>query len=316
MTINIIDPHLHLFSHSRGDYHWLKSENPPFWPDKHLLQQNFYIEDLNKALVNEEIKLKGFVHIEAGFDNAQPWRELEYIENLLCQKSRTIVSIDLLAQPEHFQKSLQKSQQYHSLIGVRHILDEQAYTILSNHNVQENFASLNEVTNFIFELQLPLADESAIKVMPLLLQTIDKNKQLRFIINHAGFPPKIASKETNDNAWDLWTKQLTKLAKYPNVFIKCSGWEMQDRQYEISWFSDVTRFCLNTFSIKRVMLASNFPLCLLGKKLGNEVGKKNYASYWQDILKSSVIQQCSKNEKNALLHNNAFRIYQLDEYES
>ncbi|HCM48033.1 MAG TPA: hypothetical protein DIS98_11200, partial [Colwellia sp.] len=229
---------------------------------------------------------------------------------------RTIVSIDLLAQPEHFQKSLQKSQQYHSLIGVRHILDEQAYTILSNHNVQENFASLNEVTNFIFELQLPLADESAIKVMPLLLQTIDKNKQLRFIINHAGFPPKIASKETNDNAWDLWTKQLTKLAKYPNVFIKCSGWEMQDRQYEISWFSDVTRFCLNTFSIKRVMLASNFPLCLLGKKLGNEVGKKNYASYWQDILKSSVIQQCSKNEKNALLHNNAFRIYQLDEYES
>ncbi|HCM48032.1 MAG TPA: hypothetical protein DIS98_11195, partial [Colwellia sp.] len=69
MTINIIDPHLHLFSHSRGDYHWLKSENPPFWPDKHLLQQNFYIEDLNKALVNEEIKLKGFVHIEAGFDN-------------------------------------------------------------------------------------------------------------------------------------------------------------------------------------------------------------------------------------------------------
>jgi L-fuconolactonase len=345
MTINIIDPHLHLFSRSRGHYYWLKSENPPFWPDKYLLQQDFSLEDLNNSLENEEIKLTGFVHIEAGFDNAQPWRELEYlndltIESLPCQKNRTIASIDLLAPPEHFQKSLQQSQQYQSLIGVRHILDEQAYTILSNHNVQENFVSLNKVSNFIFELQLPLADESSIKVMPLLLQTIDKNKQLRFIINHAGFPPV----DISNDAFRLWEQNIQELAKRANIFIKCSGWEMVERQYDMSWFSEVTNFCLNTFSIERVMLASNFPLCLLGRELGRELGKelgrelgrelgkkvgrtpskeldsklghKSYASYWQDILKSSVIKQCSNNEKNALLYDNAFRIYQLDNFES
>ncbi|AAZ25887.1 amidohydrolase family protein [Colwellia psychrerythraea] len=316
MTVNIIDPHLHLFDRSRGDYHWLKSENPPFWPDKSLIRHDFDIEALNNTLhTNSKINLAGFVHIEAGFDNAEPWHELEYIESLPCQKNRTIASIDLLVTPEHFQATLQRLQQYQSLIGARHILDEQAAAILTNKNAQQNFAKLNEITDFIFELQLPLADESAINLIPLLTQTITTNSQLRFVINHAGFPPKRVPKDINCHAWQLWQQHISELAKYPNVFIKCSGWEMQDREYSMSWFSEVTSFCISTFSIERVMLASNFPLCLLGKKLGKEVGKelrhKSYVSYWQDILESTVIEQCSKNEKNALLFSNALRIYQL-----
>ncbi|PKI14246.1 amidohydrolase family protein [Colwellia sp. 12G3] len=325
MTINLIDPHLHLFDRSRGDYHWLKSENPPFWPDKSVIQQDFSIENLNNSLqASSKIKLAGFVHIEAGFDNAKSWRELAYIESLPCQKNRTIASIDLLAPPEQFQASLQRLLPYSSLIGARHILDEQACAILANQNAQQNFASLNAVSDFIFELQLPLADENAIKVMPLLRQTIAKHSQLRFIINHAGFPPKIVSKELRGDAWFLWKKHITELAKYPNVFIKCSGWEMQDRQYEMSWFSDVTSFCLDTFLMERVMLASNFPLCLLGKKLGkklgnqlgNELSNKSYDSYWQDIIESPLIKQCSEHEKNALLYSNALNIYKFSNEES
>jgi len=324
MTVNIIDPHLHLFNRSRGDYHWLKTQNPPFWSDKSIIQQDFSIDEINNSLlVNNKINLSGFIHIEAGFDNTQPWRELEYIESLDCQSNRTIASIDLLATPEHFQTSLKRLQLCQSLIGARHIFDEQAYTILANQNSQKNFASLNEVTDFIFELQLPLADESAINVMPLLIQTISNNSQLRFIINHAGFPPKASSKDINRDAWSLWQQHITEIAKYPNVFIKCSGWEMQNRQYKMSWFSEITSFCLKTFSVERVMLASNFPLCLLGRKVankldsnaGNELSNKDYESYWLDILGSEVIKQCSENEKNALLYHNALRIYQLSNAE-
>jgi len=340
MTINIIDPHLHLFNRARGDYHWLKTQNPPFWSDKSIIQQDFSIDDINNSLlVNNKIKLASFIHIEAGFDNAQAWRELEYIESLDCQNNRTIASIDLLAAPEHFQATLQRLQQCQSLIGARHIFDEQAYAILANQNSQQNFASLNEVTDFIFELQLPLADESAIKVMPLLIQTIVNNSQLGFIINHAGFPPKetsiASSKDIDGDAWRLWQQHITELAQYPNVFIKCSGWEMVERQYKMSWFSEVTSFCLKMFSVERVMLASNFPLCLLGKKLGrrvdqnlgiklgnkldsnlgNELTNKDYETYWLDILGSDVMKQCSEKEKSALLYHNALRIYQLSNAE-
>ena len=320
MTVNIIDPHLHLFNLSRGDYHWLKTQNPPFWPDKALIQKNFTVTELNDSMrTSNQIKLAGFIHIEAGFDNAQPWRELEYIESIPCQNNRTVASIDLLATPEHFRVTLQKLQQYQSLIGARHILDEQAATILANKNAQQNFAHLNEITDFIFEVQLPLADESAINVMPLLSQTITTNSQLKFIINHAGFPPKRVPKDINSHAWHLWQQHINELAKYPNVFIKCSGWEMTDRHYAMSWFSQVCQFCINEFSIERVMLASNFPLCLLGKKVGKEASKergkqlsnKSYGSYWQDILESTVIKQCSENEKSALLCRNALGIYKL-----
>ncbi len=334
MTIDIIDPHLHLFNRSLGDYHWLETQNPPFWPDKSIIQQDFCIDEINKELqADNKIKLAGFVHIEAGFDNAQPWRELEYLDNLAIknlswQKSRIVASIDLLATPVHFQATLQKLQQHSSLIGVRHILDEQAYAILANQSAQQNFAHLNEITGFVFELQVPLADESAIKVMQLLRKTIASNNQLRFIINHAGFPPTRSPKDIKGDAWDLWKKHITELAKYPNVLIKCSGWEMAERQYKMSWFSEITSFCLNTFSIERVMLASNFPLCLLGKELGGksgiepdkkldeEQGNKTYASYWQDIIESTVITQCSENEKSALLYNNALSIYQLSNSKS
>lgn len=315
-TVNIIDPHLHLFNRSLGDYHWLNRQNPPFWPDKHLLQQDFTIEDLNSVLANSEIKLAGFVHIEAGFDNARAWREVEYIESLYCQPNKTIAGIDLLAPVADFQARLQKLQQYRSLIGARHILDEQALNVLNNVNAQQNFAYLNTIADFIFELQLPLADESAIKVMPLLTQTIATNKQLRFIINHAGFAPALttatATKKAmlsasqapaNQASWQLWQKHIYELANYPNVLIKCSGWEMTDRHYQLSWFGEVTRFCIDSFSIDRVMLASNFPLCLLSKA--------SYASYWQDILASPLIKACNEHEKSALLYHNALNIYKL-----
>jgi predicted TIM-barrel fold metal-dependent hydrolase len=317
MTVNIIDPHLHLFNLSRGDYHWLKAQNPPFWPDKMLIQKDFSVTELSDCLhETSKIKLAGFVHIEAGFDNTQPWRELEYIESIPSQSNRTVASIDLLATPESFQATLQRLQQYKSLIGARHILDEQAATILANKNATHNFGQLNEITDFIFEVQLPLADESAINVMPLLTQTITTNSQLQFIINHAGFPPKRVAKDINNHAWHLWQQHINELAKYPNVFIKCSGWEMTDRHYAMSWFSQVCRFCINEFSIKRVMLASNFPLCLLGKEGGKKLSNKSYSSYWQDILKSTVIEQCNKSEKNALLYNNALRIYKLSNSQS
>jgi predicted TIM-barrel fold metal-dependent hydrolase len=212
-----------------------------------------------------------------------------------------------LASSNDFNSTLKSLKKHHSLIGVRHILDEQAFDILSSQQAQQNFASLNEIRDFIFELQLPLADKSVKEVMPLLIETISNNLQLRFIINHAGFPPKRVPTDIYSDAWTLWQKNITALAQSSNVFIKCSGMEMVDRQYEMSWFSQITSDCIKAFSADRVMLASNFPLCLLGNKLGNGLGNKTYASYWQDIIESKIIKQCSEKEKSALSQSNMLK---------
>ena len=75
--IKIIDPHLHLFDLKQGDYHWLKADNPPNWPDKNVINNTFDEQDLS---LSPPLSLAGFVHIEAGFDNLQPWRELNYLQ--------------------------------------------------------------------------------------------------------------------------------------------------------------------------------------------------------------------------------------------
>ena len=66
--MDILDPHLHLFNLKSGDYHWLSPDNPPFWSDKAVIAKNFNESHL---LLSTPFNLKGFVHIEAGFDNAQ-----------------------------------------------------------------------------------------------------------------------------------------------------------------------------------------------------------------------------------------------------
>jgi predicted TIM-barrel fold metal-dependent hydrolase len=96
---------------------------------------------------------------------------------------------------------------------------------------------------------------------------------------------------------------MAALANFDNVFVKCSGAEMVARDYQMPWFTEVVADCIKVFSISRVMLASNFPLCLLSNK--------TYRQYWQDIVASPIIKHRSTEQKNALLHDNALRIYQL-----
>jgi predicted TIM-barrel fold metal-dependent hydrolase len=218
MSLRIIDPHLHFFNRNQGSYHWLTSGNPPFWPDKHILQRDFSLADLafesshtrlkNTCNGDENIILVGFVHIEAGFDNSKPWRELEYLQtftadNSIPLTSRTIASVNLLDKPKVFKQTLAKLQQYSSLIGVRHLLDEQTLPILEAKNSQLNLASLNDISGFIFELQLSLANKHAADIMPALLKTLSQHQQLRFIINHAGFPPLVRS----SSAGRQWQKK-------------------------------------------------------------------------------------------------------------
>ena len=90
--MKIIDPHLHLFDLTKGSYEWLQANNPPFWSDKALINRSFNEGDL--SLISP-LSLAGFVHIEAGFDNQQPWRELNYLNNECQFPFAAIASIDL-----------------------------------------------------------------------------------------------------------------------------------------------------------------------------------------------------------------------------
>lgn len=294
--MKIIDPHLHLFNLDQGDYHWLKADNPPFWSDKPVINKTFEENDL---ALETGFLLAGFVHIEAGFNNKQPWRELTALEQTCSKRFRAIATVDLTASNHDFKQCLVKLAKLHSFIGVRHLLDEQALNLLTNKQVLRNFKILNDFAldidqRLIFETQLEFSEHAPVNA---LCDVIGDNPDISFIINHAGFPP--ADIQTIE--WQNWQSNLIKLSIFSHVAIKCSGWEMTDRNYQSTWLNENLAVIFNIFGVKKIMLASNFPLCLFSKS--------NYQDYWQSIISCDFFQALTEQEKSALCYGNALRWY-------
>ncbi|EPJ48543.1 MAG: hypothetical protein OFPII_05320 [Osedax symbiont Rs1] len=302
--MKIIDPHLHLFDLSLGDYSWLQAKNPPYWPDKQLINRNFSIADLH---LPAPFAHAAFVHIEAGFNNSQPWLEIEWLERQCLQEPvdntqplpattakqitpsmKTIACIDLQQSTASFAEQIVKLSQYRSIAGFRHILDEHASELLQNSQVQQNLHYLSE-SGFIFECQLDGADSAAIEQLCRLLA---RTPRLKIIINHAAFPSLDAE------SFITWQANMQKLASFSNLYIKASGWEMFNRAYDSHQIETIVTLLIGYFSLQRVMLASNFPLCLFSC---------SYTQLWQTYWQLAF----SEPQKRALMYDNARCFYQF-----
>lgn len=245
--IQIIDPHLHLFALQQGDYNWLNTANPPFWPDKYKIARSYTEQDLS---LPANMKLAGFVHIEAGFDNKQPWREIDYLEHNCMLPFTSIAHADLCSPT--FTATINQLNQRKSVVGIRHILDDDANTILNHPLSQPHFALLNK-HNWVFDAQLSLHDYDGALA---LLNIVRRFPNIRFIINHGGWPPTIQALTRK-----TWEANLKRFSQLPNCAIKLSAWEMVNRQWSFAHANDIATLCLDLFGLDRVMLASNFPLC-------------------------------------------------------
>ena len=182
--MKIIDPHIHLFDLHNGDYQWLKQDNPPHWPDKTIICQDFSEQALQ---LTAPLTLAGFVHIEAGFDNQRPWRELQWLEQHCQLPFKAVACADLSLPGMEFNNQIQQLLKQKSLVGVRQILDDEALTLLSLPQVQKNMAYLGE-QQLSFDCQMPLDNRQTTEQ---LIQIIKKTPTLKCIINHSGFPPLI-----------------------------------------------------------------------------------------------------------------------------
>ncbi|MDO6427540.1 amidohydrolase family protein [Thalassotalea sp. 1_MG-2023] len=279
--IKIIDPHLHLFDITQGDYYWLKPENPPFWADKPIIHRSFTCANIE---LQPPFSLCGFVHIEAGFDNQQPIKEVEYLQQTVTLPFTAIAYANITDEPVVFKQTITALMQNRHVVGIRYILDDNAIEILSNTNVKENFLWLAE-NSLIFDCQMPLANKKAVSLLCTLLS---QTPTLKVVINHLGSPSQIDEKVINNK----WYQGLLALSAFPSVAIKCSGWEMVSRSYDHQWLRTMVLTCVDVFGEHRVMLASNFPLCLF---------TVNYQEYWQqviDVIPNSLIPNlCYKNAK-------------------
>ena len=284
--MKIIDSHVHFFNLNKGHYHWLRTDTPPFWPDKAIIAQDFDESDL---LLQHPLTIAGFVHIEAGYNNLAPWKEIEWLEQCCSLPFRSIATIDLSLPSDEFQQLISRLVRFSSVAGCRHILDDQAFDLLSSEQVQQNFSTLN-LHQLIFEVQMPFSDMKTVNKLSLI---IENNTDVTFIINHCGIPP---TGDFEHLLHSSWYAGLSRISAFKNVAIKCSGWEMFDRQYNSLWLTNVIKHCITLFGYHRVMISSNFPLTLFSC---------SYQKYWKKIIAT-----LTQNNKD-LLHNNSKNWYKF-----
>lgn len=289
--MKILDPHIHLFNLSLGSYQWLKADNPPFWPDKHLINRDFNKSDLNLMSPN---KLAGFVHIEAGFDNQQPLKEITWLESaLVCPATpffRSIAYLDITLPAHEFIAVLGSLKKHTSVVGIRYILDDDAPTLLNTPQIIENLTQLAKA-NLLFEAQLNLSDTKVVKPLIKLLEM-----SLKVTINHAGTHASAFLPLPNEN----WFKNIKKLSTYENCAIKCSGWELVNREYTQATQTEVINHCLAYFGENRVMLASNFPLVLFSE---------SYNDYWKKLTEIEIWSEALKTK---IFYENSYHWYEFD----
>lgn len=290
----IIDSHLHFWDLEQGDYHWLSLNNPPHWPDKDTLRRSFSAQDLK---LDKDFELSGIVHIEAGFNNLEPMAEVHWlqreVEPNLTVPMKIVAGGDISLEPAKFFEQLAMLSTCESVVGIRHILDQSAVSILKMQHARTNLEQLAEA-NLLFETQLYGNDVEALDLLAEIALALPK---LTIVIDHFGF-----LFSTGLNNWHEIRVFLEKISGCKNIFIKASGWEMHDshcRKWEIE---DVTRL-ISTFlehvSSDRLIFASNFPLCLLSD---------HYSVFWQKMtsmdFSDELLEKCVYENPQKLYFQN------------
>ncbi|MDF2183044.1 amidohydrolase family protein [Neptuniibacter sp. CAU 1671] len=279
--MRIIDSHLHLFNLSQGDYHWLNIDQPPYWHGKSALVRDYGESDLQ---LPPGLQLAGFVHIEAGFDNRQPWREIAWLEQHCQLPFRSVGYADLTS--DNFVHTVEQQLDYTSLVGIRNIVANDALNMLKNPRTAGYLDFLVE-HNLILELQLDLQYSEALTT---LLWLADRWSTLTIVLNHAGLATAVCPK---------WCAAIQALAERPNCIVKCSGWEMQQPDWSMQAISPVIAFLLETLPVSRLMLASNFPVSELSC---------SYAELWQRYA-----EQLGGLLPAELFFDTAWQVYGFDE---
>ncbi|MBD1582059.1 amidohydrolase family protein [Pseudoalteromonas sp. S16_S37] len=249
----IIDPHVHFFDLSQGQYRWLTGPTPPAWPNLDKIVRDHGPEDL---LLDGAFFLAGCVHIEAGFDNDNPDAELNWLaKRVTTVPYQAIAYLDITQAPMLFAQKIKTLQNQPRFIGIRDITEGTDVDKLLHPNTQQNLSHLAQ-NKLFFEAQFELNYEDATEQFSQLCKKLDT---LQVVLNHSGFI------EQNGN----WYKGLEYMAECHNVTIKYSGQEHVAKPLDAKV---QLMHLLDAFSAERVMFASNYPVCMI---------RTDYAALWR-----------------------------------
>ena len=275
----LIDSHHHLWQYTSEQYAWISDEMS-------VLRRDFLEAELRQ--VARQSGVDGFVSVQAR-------QSLEESDALLAMANhepliRGVVGWVPLIDP-NVEAILDRYADQSVWKGVRHVVQDEPEDdfILGadfNRGVEQLAGRGLVYDILIFARQLPAS-----------IQFADRHPGLPMVLDH------IAKPRIQASGFDVdWEKNLRELAKREHVSCKFSGvvTEVLDPSWSIHTIRRYWEVALESFTPKRLMFGSDWPVCLL--RTGHV--------QWVETARE-LARELSPSEQDDLFANNAIRVYNL-----
>jgi L-fuconolactonase len=278
-----IDAHQHFWRLSGGGYPWLKpTDHGPIYRD-------FGPEHLEPLLRASGVERTITVQADNSFSDT---------DAMLSHADRhrwiaAVIGWVPLLEPPAAARALDRYLTHPAFRGVRHLVhDEPDPDWLWQRRVVASLGVLED-RRLVFEI--PAAFPQHLVHVPWLAKRFS---DLTIVIDHLAKPP-VASGEL-----EPWATQLADAAARPNVYAKVSGLctEADRDRWSAADLRPFVEVALECFGAERLMLGSDWPVCLLAG---------DYQRVWGETV--SILDRLSSSARRALLGGTAARVYRLDE---
>jgi predicted TIM-barrel fold metal-dependent hydrolase len=291
----IADTHIHLWDLERDKYPWLQSGKPlgPFG-ERSDLARTYRLEHYVADAARQNVT--GIVHIEAGWDPADPVGETRWVQEVADRYGapHAIIGHANLAEADAA-ATIEAHARFPLFRGIRCRLQQGDFlrgqtsrAVIDNPRWRRGLRLVQE-RGLSFDLQAPPA------LMGAAATLADAHPGLQFVLTHAGYPPPPA-----DQAFPRWQAGIRGLAARPNVAVKLSGFVLSERAWIPAHAGAAAQEVIARFGPARVMVASNFPVDRLFAGLDDLFDSyREWLSGWPEA------------DQRRMLSGNAERIYRF-----
>ena len=273
-----IDAHQHFWNYTANpnDFAWMTD-------DLFALQNNFLPQDLEPLL--SQAGYEGTIAVQA--------REMEVETDFLLKlaNNNSIIKgvvgwIDLCS--TDVKQSLERYADDSLLKGFRMIIHDHADLDFANSEAHARGIGYLEQYGWTYDLLLKTID------LPSAIQLVDRYPTQKFVVDH------IAKPANDKSDWDAWLTGIRTIAERTNVFCKLSGLVTEGdwKNWKPADFTPFLEEVLKAFSIERLMIGSDWPVCTLAADYGSAM---NVVENWAG--------QFNIDEREALFGRNCARFY-------
>jgi predicted TIM-barrel fold metal-dependent hydrolase len=277
----IVDTHLHVVDMAKLAYPWLDGAGS--------LNRNWSYDDYAREA--RRLGIAATLHMEVDVAESDIEKETDNVAGIAARPDSLLVGGIAACRPEDagFAAYLERARANPVVKGFRRVLhvmpDELSDSPLFRENLKRLAGTGLTFDLVVFPRQLKRA-----------MELVDLAPDVQFVLDHCGVP------DIKGGAYDDWAKDMTEIAKRPNIVGKLSGIVAytDTETWTVDSLRPYAEHTIGAFGFDRMIWGSDWPVCTLGGSLSTWVGATH-----------ALLDGASKEEKHALLAGNAIKLWNL-----